>query len=56
MEKKVPTTSNHGGARKGAGRPTSNTHEVTIRLTKDEHEKLKQLGGSKWIRSQLKKA
>ena len=46
----------HGGARKGAGRPTADTHEVTIRLTRDEHEKLKKLGGSKWVRVQIAKA
>ena len=45
-----------GGARLGAGRPRKNTREYKIRLTPEDHKKLRELGGSKWIRDQIEKA
>lgn len=44
-----------GGAREGAGRKPTNTKDVRIRLTPEEHQLLGQLGGSAWIREQLEK-
>lgn len=49
-----------GGARVGAGRKAligeDRTKYVGIRLTEREALKLKQLGGSRWIRKMLEKA
>ena len=49
-----------GGARKGAGRKTSDgvsgVVPVNITLTPDERAKLKALGGSAWVRAQLRLA
>ncbi len=49
---------NWGGAREGAGHPKAEKEMfyVRIRLSRDEWDKLKRLGGSKWIRQQLKSA
>lgn len=49
-------TNRHGGAREGAGRPALGTKTVGIRLTPEEHAKLKKLGGSDFVREQLKDA
>ena len=46
----------HGGAREGAGRPALGTKAVGIRLTPEEHAKLKKLGGSDFVRELLKEA
>lgn len=48
-------TKPRGGARKGAGRPkfAEPTVSHSIRLTKWQIERLKLLGGSKWIREQI---
>lgn len=43
--------SNWGGKREGAGRKRSNTKPVVVRLTDEQHEKLKELGGSAWLQS-----
>lgn len=45
----------HGGAREGAGRPALGTKTVGIRLTPEEHEALKKVGGSEFVREQLQK-
>lgn len=47
--------SKRGGAREGAGRPEGSTKpdkkkSITVRLTPEQREKLKALGGAKWIR------
>lgn len=46
----------HGGARDGAGRPTNGCKTVGIRITPEEHDKLKQLGGSQFVREALEAA
>lgn len=48
----------HGGAREGAGRPEGSIklekkESITIRLTHEQREKLKALGGAKWIRQKI---
>ena len=45
----------HGGARKGAGRPTNGCKTVGIRLTEEEHDLLKKAGGSAFVKEQLAK-
>lgn len=47
-----------GGARPGAGRPPAPNPvvPVNIRMTRDQREKLRKLGGAKWIREQIDKA
>lgn len=47
---------NWGGKREGAGHPRAaeELFYVRIRLTRGEWDKLKRLGGSKWVRQQLK--
>ena len=35
------------------GRPVANTKEVKVRLREDEHQALKDAGGSEWVRTQL---
>lgn len=49
-------TNGWGGKRPGAGRPTNpDKHlRVVVFLTEAERDKFKTLGGSKWLRSQLK--
>lgn len=46
-----------GGAREGAGRPKLNEDEKaknrTIRMTDDDYQKFKALGGAKWLNAQL---
>ena len=42
-----------GGKREGAGRREAGTKYVMIRLSPEQHEALKQLGGSAWIQNQL---
>lgn len=45
-----------GGARKGAGRPSSGlTERVEFRLTREDKAKLERIGGVMWIREQLRK-
>ena len=44
-----------GGKRPGAGRPQAGTKDVRIRLTDEEHKILSAIGGSAWIRDQIKK-
>ncbi|CAB3784402.1 hypothetical protein [Pararobbsia alpina] len=55
-----PAKPTHGGAREGAGRKTSDGAKgvvpVNITLTPEEREKLKALGGSAWVRAQLRGA
>lgn len=47
-----------GGLRPNAGRKpdTEEKKTVQIRLTVDQHRKLKELGGSKWISEQIDRA
>lgn len=52
----VKKKSKRGGARPGAGRPRVNTREYKIRLSIEHHKKLRELGGSKWLREQIEKA
>lgn len=42
-----------GGKRAGAGRKTSNTKNVWVRLTDEQHDKLRTLGGSAWLQNRL---
>ena len=45
-----------GGKREGAGRKPSTspyTAQPTIRMTVEQYAKLKQLGGSAWVRLQI---
>lgn len=57
MNGKPKKNNGWGGYRPGAGgKPLEiPTKRVGIRLTEDEHTQLKALGGSKWIRAQLKR-
>lgn len=48
--------SKRGGRRDGAGRPVAGTIPVHVRLTPEEREKLKRLGGSAWVRKQIQDA
>lgn len=43
----------YGGKRPGAGRKLIGTKEVKIRLSEEQHKKLKKLGGSKWVIKKL---
>ncbi len=38
-----------GGKRTGSGRKKIGEKEVKIRLSEEQHQKLKRLGGSKWV-------
>lgn len=51
----MSTQKQWGGCRAGAGRKPDSEPRiyVRIRLTKAQHEKLKALGGSKWVAVQL---
>ena len=42
-----------GGKREGAGRPEAGTKAVVVRLTNEQHETLKKLGGSSWIQNAM---
>ena len=42
-----------GGKRAGAGRKPSGRHDVRVRLTPEEHEVFKRLGGSNWLAVKL---
>lgn len=42
-----------GGKREGAGRPEAGTKAVVVRLTDEQHETLKKLGGSAWLQEKL---
>lgn len=42
-----------GGKREGAGRKSSDTYEIKVRLTAKQHETLKNLGGSVWLQEKL---
>ena len=48
-------SSGHGGRRDGAGRPRlkTPTFRVLVRLTEEEREKFKTLGGGKWLKKLL---
>jgi hypothetical protein len=51
------TKATHGGARKGAGRPSAGlTETIRARVTPGEKAKLEKLGGSEWIREQINRA
>lgn len=47
-----------GGAREGAGRKPYETKRsyVKVRLSAEEHDKLRKLGGSKWLVEQIEKS
>lgn len=47
-----------GGRREGAGRPATgkSTKCYPVRLEVEDYEKLKRLGGAKWIREQIQNA
>lgn len=42
-----------GGKREGAGRKPSNTKTAWVRLTAEQKERFKKLGGSAWLQSKL---
>lgn len=44
-----------GGKREGAGRPEAGTKAVLVRLTAEQHETLKGMGGSNWLQKELDK-
>lgn len=46
---------NWGGKRQGAGRKHSETKSVMVRMTADQHEKFKELGGSAWLQATIEK-
>lgn len=52
-----PPKAKHGGAGRGQGRkplaPGEDTVPVTIRMTNDQKEKLKRLGGAPWVRARI---
>lgn len=51
------TKHSHGGARQGAGRkPEEERERVVVLLSKTERKHLRHLGGSAWVRNQIKKA
>lgn len=45
----------HGGQRIGAGRKNAGTKAVLVRLTDEQHETLKGMGGSNWLQKELDK-
>lgn len=47
-----PTTT-WGGAREGAGRKPSGTSQIAVRMTPDEHETFKIIGGTTWLRQAM---
>jgi hypothetical protein len=55
-----PKAKKHGGAGRGQGRKPlvagEETVPVTIRMTDTQKQKLKRLGGPKWVRAQIDKA
>ena len=52
--------SNHGGARAGSGRKPLHEGEpllpVSIGMTQTQRDKLKRLGGARWVRDRIDKA
>ncbi len=42
-----------GGKREGAGRPPLGNVYYTVRISPEEREKLKRLGGSAWLRKKI---
>jgi len=57
----LKTEKKHGGDREGAGRKEGSTkpdkkESITVRLTLEQREKLKELGGAKWIRQKIDEA
>lgn len=52
-----PPKAKHGGAGRGQGRkplaPGEDTVPVTIRMTGEQKEKLKRLGGAQWVRTRI---
>lgn len=54
------TTSQRGGYRPGSGRRAAdgatNVKRVTVTLTEDDHARLRRLGGSPWVRRQIRAA
>ena len=57
MTEECPIKKSHGGARAGAGRKPDAEKKVAveIRLTEKERAQLRALGGSSWIRQELKR-
>ena len=57
IESMKRTKHSHGGAREGAGRkPEEERERVVVLLSKTERKHLRRLGGSAWVRNQIKKA
>lgn len=48
------TKTTHGGKREGAGRKPEGRSYVQLRLSNEEHEALRRLGGSSWLQANLK--
>ena len=53
MNQKMQEKNTRGGKRAGAGRKPSGRHDVRVRLTPEEHEVFKRLGGSNWLAVKL---
>lgn len=43
------TENTWGGKREGAGRKSMNSKQVLVRMTQEQHEAFKKLGGSAWL-------
>lgn len=56
----MTTKPKRGGPNRGQGRkpvkPGEETITVSLRMTKTHREKLKRLGGAKWVREQIEKS
>ena len=54
------TEKKRGGAREGAGRPKGEAKPdkkaITIRLSPEQIDKLRNIGGAKWIREKIDEA
>ncbi len=60
MSRKQQTEPHRGGPREGAGRKAvdgaTGLVQSAIRVTAEQHEKLKRLGGSAWVRKKIEQA
>jgi len=55
-----PSIPKHGGAGRGQGRKSIKEGEATVtvavKMAESQREKLKRLGGSKWVRDRIDKS
>ncbi len=60
MSRKRQTEPQRGGIREGAGRKSADGAtelvQTAVRVTTGQHEKLKRLGGSVWMRKKIDQA